>query len=547
MLAALAICVALGCDSGLRNDPDSLDQITSPVQANMDLLAKYKSVPLSADISHLSKDQKKLLPLLMRASDAMDAIFWQQAYGDKVSLLDSIEDDALRRFAEINYGPWDRLDNNAPFLDGVGAKPAGANFYPADMTRAEFERASGQNAALKSLYTVVRRDDAGQLIAVPYSQAYADHMHKAAEYLREAGALAVDEEFGAYLKLRAAALESDEYFESDLAWMSMKNNVIDIVIGPIEVYEDELFGYKAGAESYVLIKDVEWSERLAVYAGLLPALQRGLPVEDRYRAENPGSESDLNAYDLIYVTGHANAGSKTIAINLPNDERVQLEKGSRRLQLKNAMRAKFDEILIPIADELIADDQRSHIEFDAFFMNTMLHEVAHGLGLKNTVGENPVTVREAMQEHYSAIEEGKADILGLYMVAALKEMGELDTDLMDNYVTFLAGIFRSVRFGASSAHGTANMIRFNFFEEQGAFTREPSGKYRVNFDVMRTATDSLSAQILRLQGNGDKQAAAEFVEKYATVGEQLQADLDRLSAVGIPVDVVFQQGMSELH
>jgi hypothetical protein len=489
----------------------------------------------------------------MKASDAMDEMFWLQAYGNKSELLQSIDDLALRKFAEINYGPWDRIDNNKPFVSGFGPKPAGAQFYPADMTRDEFERAAAADESLKGLYTIVRRTDAGALEAVPYSEAYKDQIKIAADYLREAAELTKDAEFGDYLRLRAAALESNDYYASDLAWMDMKDNEIDVVIGPIEVYEDELFGYKAGAESYVLLKDVEWSQRLAGYAKLLPALQRGLPVSDKYKAEKPGADSDLNAYDLIYVAGHANAGSKTIAINLPNDERVQLSKGSRRLQLKNAMRAKFDEILVPIAEALIVEDQQAHIKFDAFFANTMLHEVAHGLGLKNTVadgvgaGGGRATVREAMQEHYSAIEEGKADILGLYMVAALKDMGEMDTDLMDNYATFLAGIFRSVRFGASSAHGKANMIRFNFFKEMGAFSRDEAGRYGVNFDKMKLATDALSERILTLQGDGDKMAAAAFVDKYAVVDAELQGDLDRLSAAGIPVDIVFEQGMNVLN
>ena len=548
-LAAIVLTAVLlnGCDSITRDDQESAAMPKSDVQANTDLLAKYKLVRLTADLSHLNNDQKKLLPLLMKAADAMDDMFWLQAYGSKAELLSSISDPALRRFAEINYGPWDRLDDNAPFIEGVGPKPLGARFYPGDMTRDEFERAAVNNEALRNLYTVVRRDASGALQAIPFSGEYGAQLSKAAEYLREAAELAEDKEFGSYLRLRADALESDDYYESDMAWMDMKDNEIDVVIGPIEVYEDELFGYKAGAEAYVLLKDVEWSRRLAAYARLLPALQRGIPVDPEYKAEEPGTDSDLNAYDVIYYAGHANAGSKTIAINLPNDERVQAAKGSRRLQLKNAMRAKFDEIMVPISNELIANDQQDHLTFDAFFENTMLHEVAHGLGLKNTITNDPTTVRNALQEYYSAIEEGKADILGLYMVSALKEMGELDVDLMDNYTTFLAGIFRSVRFGASSAHGKANMIRFNFFKEMGAFSRSDDGRYRVEFDKMQAATDSLSARLLMLQGDGDKAAVADFVEQYALIDPLLQSDLDRLADAGIPVDIVFEQGMNVLN
>jgi len=280
---------------------------------------------------------------------------------------------------------------------------------------------------------------------------------------------------------------------------------------------------------------------------MLPSLQQGLPVPDRYKREQPGTDADLNAYDVVYYAGDCNAGSKTIAINLPNDEVVQLEKGTRRLQLKNAMRAKFDKILLPIADLLIAEDQRSHITFDAFFANTMFHEVAHGLGIKNTL-DGKGTVREALREQASALEEGKADILGLYMVTALHERGELgDLPLEDYYTTFLAGIFRSVRFGASSAHGRANMARFNFFEEMGAFSRdEASGKYRANFEPMQRAIAALSEKILRFQGDGDYDGVRSFMEQQGRIGEALQADLDRLGGAGIPVDIVFEQGIEVL-
>jgi hypothetical protein len=270
-------------------------------------------------------------------------------------------------------------------------------------------------------------------------------------------------------------------------------------------------------------------------------------VDAKYKAESPGSDADLNAYDAIYYAGDANAGAKTIAINLPNDEEVQLAKGSRRLQLKNAMRAKFDAILLPLADELIVPEQRGRITFDAFFENVMFHEVAHGLGIKNTL-DGGRTVREALSDLAGTLEEGKADVLGLYMIGQLGRMGELDSaKLEDNYVTFLAGIFRSVRFGASSAHGQANMAAFNFLKEQGAFTRDDTtGHYRVDFEQMKPAVDALSARILTLQGDGDPAAARAFLDQYGKVGPELKADLDRIAKTDIPVDIVFRQGREVL-
>jgi Peptidase family M49 len=514
-------------------------------------LAQYTPVRLTADLSGLSERERRMISLLIEAAQEMDTIFWQQVYPARDSLLATVRDSATRAYVILNYGPWDRLDDNAAFVPGVGPRPDGAAFYPADMSKEEFESAAKTapdgGAALRSLYTVVRRDSAGGLVAVPYHEAFAEASRRAAAKLRQAAGLADDAGLKKYLELRAKSLETDDYQPSDLAWMDMKRNAVDLVIGPIETYDDGLFGYKAAHEAYVLIKDREWSERLARYAKLLPGLQRGLPVPEAYKREKPGTDSDLNAYDAVYYTGQANAGSKTIAINLPNDEQVQLKKGTRRLQLKNAMRAKFDKILVPIGKEMIAEDQQKHIEFDAFFANVMFHEVAHGLGVKNTIN-NRGTVRDALKEQAGALEEGKADILGLYMITRLQQQGELQgADLDDNYVTFLAGIFRSIRFGAASAHGRANAAELSFLREHGAFTRDSaSGRYRVDFPRMRAAVDSMAAAILRLQGDGDYEGVKRFMSARGTVSAPVQADLDRIGGKGIPVDIVFEQGLDAL-
>ena len=505
----------------------------------------YADVGLTTDLGHLSDKQKQMIGLLIDAGKITDDIFWQQVWGDKEALLNSIEDPKTKQFAYYNYGPWDRLAADQPFIESHGPRPPGARFYPEDMSKAEFE--AWQQEGKDEQYSIVQRDADGGLVLMPYSKAFESQINEIAGLLVQASALAEDEEFAAYLKLRAEALKTDVYQASDMAWMDMKNNPIELVIGPIETYQDALFGYRAAFETFVLIKDQAWSERLARFAKYMPELQRGLPVDDAYKAEIPGSDADLNAYDLAYCAGDCNSGSKTIAINLPNDEEVQLAKGTRRLQIKNSMLAKFNKILMPIADELIAEDQRQHITFDAFFGNTMFHEVAHGLGIKTTL-DGSGTVRQALKEHASALEEGKADILGLYMVQKLREMGEItEGELMDNYVTFLAGIFRSVRFGASSAHGRANMIRFNYFNDAGAFSRDPdSGKYRVNVAEFEQAIKDLGRDLLVLQGNGDYDKVAAFVAEKGNVSAQLQADLNQLDAISIPVDIVYQQGRKEL-
>ena len=507
-------------------------------------LAIYAPFELTADISHLSEKEVEIVGILFKVARIMDGLFWQQTIGGKADFIPAIADKSTKRFARINYGPWDRLNNNKPFIAGVGEKPRGANFYPADMTKEEFETFDDPNKT--SLYTLIRRDENGSLKTVWYHEAYSCELQEASDLLKEAAALAEDPGLKKYLELRAEALVSDNYQPSDFAWMEMQNTNIDFVVGAIENYEDALFGYKAAYESFILLKDVEWSKKLEKFSAMLPDLQKGLPVDDEYKKDVPGSKADMNAYDVIYYAGDCNAGSKTIAINLPNDEEVHVKYGSRKLQLKNAMKAKFDKILLPISELLIDPDQRKYVTFTAFFENTMFHEVGHAMGIKNTLNGKG-TAREALKEQYSAIEEGKADIMGLYLVTKLYEMGELtEGEVMDNYVTFFAGIFRSSRFGAASSHGKANMMRFNYFKEHEVFTINEDGTYTVNFEKMQIAMVSLMQKILLIQGNGDYEAAKAWVEEAAMIPPDLQADLSRLNSSNIPVDITFRQGPTSI-
>ena len=542
LVSFLAIAVLSGCNQGSKTKKeDKTTQLNpkekSEIQKKVEM---YKTVKLTSDISHLSDNQREMLKLLFKAAEIMDNIFWVENIGPKKEFLSSIKDPYEKRYAEINYGPWDEMDDLKPFIKGYGPKPAGANFYPHDMTKEEFNTFNDKDKT--SLYTIIKRDKDGNLKSVWYHDAFKKEITAAAEYLHQAAGLAEDKGFANYLELRSKALLTDDYQPSDMAWLDMKTNSVDLVIGPIENYTDQLFGYKAAHESFILIKDKVWSDKLQKYAKFLPQMQKELPVDPKYKQETPGSDADLNAYDVVYYAGDCNMAGKTIAINLPNDEEVQLKKGTRKLQLKNAMKAKFDNIVVPIANLLITPEQRKYITFDAFFSNTMFHEVAHGMGIKKTItGKGPV--RKVLKEQYSAIEEGKADILGLYLVTKLNEMGEFkETDLMDNYVTFMAGIFRSVRFGASSAHGKANMIRFNFFKERDAFTRNADGTYSIDIDKMKKASTELTQLILKLQGDGDYEGAKNLVKEYGVIKPQLQKDLDRISAEGIPVDIVFEQG-----
>jgi hypothetical protein len=541
VFAGLIFLGLASCGGSGMDKPEPI-LLTEAQQAHIQQrLAIYKEVELTADISHLEAPYQKMLPLLMEAAAIMDTLFWMQAYGEPHLLLDRISDPAAKRFTQINYGPWDRLDNNKPFLPGFGEKPAGANLYPQDVSEEAFE--SWPDTSKSSLYTLVRYSSEHTLMAVPYAEAFDKELGRAAALLHEAAALSPDAGLKTYLEERAKAFTSNRYYESDLAWMDMKSSPLDLVIGPIETYEDKWFGQKAAFEAYVLIRDQEWSKKLEKFTAYLPELQAGLPVSEEYKPALDGSGSEINAYDVVFYAGDCNAGSKTIAINLPNDERIQATKGTRRLQLKNVMRAKYEHILVPIAEALMVPEQVELINFDAFFSTVMFHEVAHGLGIKEVVGKPGLLVREALKEHASALEEGKADILGLYMIRQLHEKGELESSMEAYYATFMAGIFRSVRFGAASAHGKANMMRFNYFMEHGAFAKDPqSGKYRVDFSKMEEAMKGLSERILTIQGNGDYAAATEELNKRGNISTELQSDLDRLAELGIPVDLVFKQG-----
>ncbi|MFZ4546330.1 MAG: dipeptidyl-peptidase 3 family protein [Bacteroidales bacterium] len=539
MLAfALLAATTISCKqkSGSENSTNDTTAM-SEMQKNVN---DYAVVKLTTDLSKLTEKEKQMIPLLLEVSQIMDDIFWQQTWGDKNALLDTIKDPFTKQFAAINYGPWDRLGENKAFIAGIGEKPKGANFYPVDMTKEEFERWNNKDKS--SQYTIVVRDENKALKSVWYHEAYADKTKKASELLLKAAELAEDAGLKKYLTLRSAALLSDDYFASDMAWMEMKTNTMDFVVGPIENYEDELFGYKAAHEAAVLLKDKEWSTKLEKFAAMLPTLQKELPCDPKYKKEVPGTDSDLNAYDILYYAGHTNSGGKTIAINLPNDEKVQLAKGSRRLQLKNAMQAKFDKILVPISEVLIDPAQRKNVKFDAFFGNVMFHEVSHGLGIKKTV-TGKGTIRETLKEQYSGWEEAKADIVGLWMVSWLIEKGELTgITVEDAYVTYMAGLIRSVRFGAAEAHGKANMMCFNFFEDKKAFSRNADGTFKVDIDKTRQAVNEWSAFILSVEGEGDYAKAVKYMKQNGNVRPELQAGLDLLKTANIPKDVVFDQG-----
>ncbi|MDY3267905.1 MAG: Zn-dependent hydrolase [Phocaeicola sp.] len=515
----------------------STQQQESPMKAKVE---EYAHVELKSDlVNGLNEKEKELVKIFFQVGEITDNLFWKQTFGDK-SVLDTITDSYAKEFAMIHYGAWDRLDNNKPFLLGYGEKLDVCNYYPHDITSEEFDALEDENK--NSWYTVIRRNDDGSLKSVWYHDEYADEIGRICSLLEKAVTLAEDPGLKNYLEKRIEAFKTDDYLESDLAWMDMKDSKVDFVTGPIESYDDMFRETKASYESFILLKDEARSKDLAKFVSMLPALQKELPCEPEYKTFVPGTSSDLNVYDAVFYAGDCNAGSKTIAINLPNDERVHAMKGTRRLQLRNSMKAKFDKILMPIGELVVTPEQQKYLNFDAFFWNVTFHEVAHGLGVKQTINTNE-SVDAVMGTEKTSWEEAKADILGLFMVTKLVEMGEItNITAEDAITTYIAGILRSVRFGAASSHGKANMMCFNYMEKAGAFTRNAQGQYVIDFQKAKDAMNGWASLILKTQGDGNVEFATKYREENGGITPALQADLDRINSAGIPRDITFIQG-----
>ena len=497
----------------------------------------YAVVEVSSPLyDALSENDKHIVGLFRQAGEIMDGLFWKQTFGDKAE-LEALPEGYAKTYAMINYGPWDHLDDNNSFIKEYGVKPLGCQYYPQDMTMEEWN--AFEDPDKLNLYTVIRRDENGALKTVWYRDEYKEELEKVCALLEEAAALTTNEGMRTYLTERVKAVRTDDYLASDLAWMDMKDCNMDLVIGPIENYDDHLFEAKAAYECFILLKDETRSANLAKYVALLPTLQKMLPCAPEYKTFVPGTSSDLNVYDAIFYAGDCNAGSKTIAINLPNDERVHAAKGARRLQLYNSMMAKFDKIMAPIGEVLVEPSQLQYLTADAFFWNVTFHEVAHGLGVKQTVNGKG-TVDAAMGSEKTTWEEAKADILGLFMVNKLIEMGEItDITKEESIATFIAGIVRSVRFGSASSHGKANMMCYNYMEEHGAFSRNEDGKWVIDFDKATEVMNSWAELILETQATGNFEFAQEYSAKNASIRETLAADVAKVNEAGIPRDIVF--------
>ncbi|PKQ63179.1 hypothetical protein BZG02_10505 [Labilibaculum filiforme] len=502
-------------------------------------LANYAKVSLSADLSHLSLNQIKLFSQLIRVSNAIDEIYWLQAYGNKNDLLSKITDPVMKEYAMINYGPWDRLDGFAPFTDDFPPRPLGAGFFPDNINPEEFF--SFKNDNKYNAYTTLTRSENGELEVIPYHIAYQNQLNNAVAALKIAAELSETEDFKIYLLQRASDLLADNFEKSDQLWMHLKNNPLDFIAGPISNTEDHLIWTKYSYGAFILLRNQEWTKNVEKYSLLLPYLQKNLPVADKYKTEIPSESAQIVIYDVLYNSGYCNAGNKLIGLNLPIG--TNLTSGSKKLHFKNVMQAKFDQILQPITNLVIDESQRKNVLFQSFFLNTIFYEISDGLGIKQTINGNE-SVKNALKEHYNVINEVKNDVLRMFFIGQLNDMREIkDGELMDNYVTYMADVFRSIRFGVKDAQGVANMIRFYYFEENEAFKyNAKNGTYKVNFYKMKKAIESLSKLVLEIQGNGDYEAADRLIKDKGYIHNELLQDLYRIQRAKVPKDIVYDQG-----
>lgn len=507
---------------------------------------QYAPIAIKYDSTLLSEKEKMVVKKLYQASKIMDDIFLEQVYSKNAEIKKELEkakgDEAklTLEYFNINMGPFDRLDHNKPFY-GTSTKPLGANFYPEDMTKEKFqswlESHPEDKDKFTSEFTVIRKEN-GKLIAVPYSENYMIYLSKASKLLKEAAELCDNPSLKKYLELRAKAFVTNDYYESDMAWMDLKDNKIEFIIGPYEVYEDELFNYKASFESFLTIKDPVESQKMEKFASYLADIEKNLPLDEKYKNSQRGSESPIVVVQEIYSGGDTKAGVQTLAFNLPNDEKVRAAKGSKKVMLKNVHEAKFETLLLPIAKIVLDESQLPFVTFDGFFNHTLMHEMSHGVGPGYiTVNGNKTEVKKELKETYSKLEECKADLLGMYNNIFMIEKGVYPKSFdKETWVTFLAGIFRSVRFGVNEAHGAGNAIIYNYLLENGGYEfDEAKQKVRVNFDKIYPALKDLANKILTIQATGDYEASKALIARYGVNSPSMNVLRAKLKA--IPVDI----------
>ncbi|BDQ03399.1 peptidase [Ignavibacterium sp.] len=557
LLVLLSSLVILSCGEKQNQIKEE-----SQVELLKQKISKFIPVEIQYDENLLSEREKVVLEKLYRASKLIDSIYLDQVYSKnhqiKAELLAKLSDKTVvndpEQKAKLNlqlelfnimFGPFDRLEDDEPFM-GTEKKPLGANFYPEDMTKEEFENWIKQNPAdeksFTSEFTVIRRKD-GKLVAIPYSEYYKEYLTKISNLLKEAAEYADNPSLKKYLLSRADAFLSNDYYQSDMDWMDLKDHNIEVVIGPYEVYEDGLFNYKASFESFVTIKDPVETKKLEVFAKYLNDIEKNLPLDEKHKNYQRGSESPIVVVNEVFTAGDTKAGVQTLAFNLPNDERVRKAKGSKKVMLKNVHEAKFEKLLKPIAELVLEPELLPFVTFDAFFNHTLMHEMSHGVGPGFiTVNGKKTEVKKELKETYSTMEECKADILGMYNNIFMIEKGVYPKEMEKQvWVTFLAGAFRSMRFGIGEAHGGGNAIIYNFLLEKGAYVYdEATQKVKVDFEKIYPALKELCNLVLTIQAEGNYQAAKDLIAKYAVKSKTIETLTKKLESLPVDIKPVFE-------
>lgn len=516
-----------------------------------DKIAQFAETKITYDHTLMDENQQKVVENLYQAAVIMDSLFLEQVYSKNPQIKHELQaktgekSDLQLELFNIMFGPFDRLAHNEPFY-GDAEKPAGANYYPEDMTKEELNQWIAEHPeeeeAFESEFTLIRGQNGG-LVAIPYSEYYEERLAEAANYLQEAAKYADNPTVKRYLETRADAFLSNDYYESDMAWMDMEDHLIEVVIGPYEVYEDQLFNYKAAFECFITLRDPVESEKVARFANYLTDMEQHLPIPDKYKNLDRGSESPIVVAQELFSAGDTKAGVQTLAFNLPNDERVRKAKGSKKVLLKNVNEAKFRGLLKPISEKILSPDQLEYITFDAFFNHVLMHEMSHGIGPGYiTVDGKETEVREELKETYSTIEECKADILGMYNNIYMVDKGEFPESMVkETWATFLAGTFRSVRFGINEAHGAGNAIIYNYLLKHGAYEYDKSSQtVSVNFDKVYDVTGSLATKLLTIQAQGDYAGAKALIDKYAVMSPSMEALIGQLSEIPVDIKPVFE-------
>ena len=523
----------VACDNNVNNDT-----------LNNDYVKTIIDVELRADLSSISENQKEMIRLFIIASDYVDSMFFYENIENFQDIFGEIQDDSLKDKFIFNFGPWDRFEENNPFIDGIDAKPLGGNFYPADMTVDEFQNFN--NDKKNCYYTFIRRDSAGNLVTVQYYEQFDVYIDTISILLNQAADLSDNAQFADYLREKAIALQTDKYFKSDSIWVKLIDNDLDFIIGPTYILEDKLLNLKAEHQAFILIKDIDWTNRMQKYNQWLKFLQKAIPVPEEYRAEEPGANSSIVVYDALYYGGSGKCGGTLLSVVFPLDEKIQIEQGVKNVQFKNIIEFKFNSVAKPISDVILTDNQKVYVSKEAFFINTILYEMGGSLGIRNTINNNG-NVRSALKDYFTIADYLKNYALSLFLAEKLFEVGEIENDLKENYFTFVVDLIRLIRFGMDNDYATANLVCYNYLVENNAITYDDDGHIIIAYDKMKSATHDLTNEIIVMQGNGDYSGIKTFIDKYKVVDQNLQQLVNLVNSNNIPTDMRLIQGKNVLQ